>query len=122
MNSNKHLQKRGGLAIMVVVFCVLILAILGIGLLTLGYQTRLRAIKTASEIIARSAADAGLARVVYMANVDLLNGTLKTVTYPIQITTNQSLEGTEDTYTANYSATYTYYLGFPTDGTAPWSD
>jgi hypothetical protein len=121
MNSNKHLQKRGGLAIMVVVFCVLVLAILGIGLLTLGYQTRLRAVKTASEIIARSAADAGLARVVYMANVNLINGTLKTVTYPIQIITNQSLEGSQDTYTANYSATYTYYLNLA-GGIPPWSD
>ena len=72
MNHNKPLKiKQKGLALPLVMCVVLILSILGVGLLTLGYQTRLRAIRTASEIFARSAADAGVTKALYDMNTKL---------------------------------------------------
>ncbi|MDO8303082.1 MAG: hypothetical protein Q7T18_07565 [Sedimentisphaerales bacterium] len=63
--------KKHGLALPLVLCAVLILSILGVGLLTLGYQTRLLAIKTTSAIAARCAADAGLTKAMYDMNAKL---------------------------------------------------
>lgn len=64
-------KKRCGFVLPLVLCAVLILSILGVSLLTLGSQTRLRAIKTASDIAARCAADAALTKAIYDMNTKL---------------------------------------------------
>ena len=58
---NKMLQsKKRGSAIPLAVVAVVILLAMGTGLLSLGLNIRIFSIRTASDITARSAADAGL--------------------------------------------------------------
>lgn len=62
-----HLQERGS-ALALVLSVLVILLLMGTGLLNLGLQNRLAAIRTASEIAARSAADAGLTKALFEMN------------------------------------------------------
>ena len=60
--------KRRGSAIVMVMVAVLVLSITGVALLSLGSLGRLRAVRTAEEIEARGAADAGLQKAIYEMN------------------------------------------------------
>jgi len=74
MNVKQLLQskrKRNGAVIALVLFVVVILSIVGVGLLGLGLQSRTLAARTASEIEARCAADAGLVKAVFEMNEKL---------------------------------------------------
>jgi Tfp pilus assembly protein PilX len=100
MNKNIQMQsKKRGLALPLVLCAVLILAILGIGLLTLGYQTRLRSIKTAADIAARCAADAGLTKAMYDMNAKLAAGSWNDSTLPSA--SNVTLPGSNLIYSYN---------------------
>ncbi len=69
---NKILQsKKRGSAIPLAVVAVLILLAMGTGLLSLGLQSRIISIRTASDIAARSAADAGLIKALFEMNEKL---------------------------------------------------
>jgi len=117
MNKTISLKsKRRGLALPLVMCVVLILSILGVGLLALGYQTRLRAIKTASEIAARCAADAGLTKALYDMTQKLKTSPWDDSTLPSA--SNASLPGCSATcsYTvtksgSNYAVTATGNCG-----------
>ena len=61
---------RGSTLVIVMLF-VVISAVLGVGVLTLGAQSRLFAIRSVSEIAARCAADAGLTNAIYQMNQKL---------------------------------------------------
>ena len=64
-----HLKsKRNASVLVLVVFALVVFAIAGIGLLRLGLDSRVFAIRNATVIAARSAADAGLAKAVYDMN------------------------------------------------------
>ena len=68
----KRLQsKRKGSAIVLAMFVIIVLLIVGIGLLSLGLRGRIFAIRTASDIAARCAADAGLAKAIFQMNEKL---------------------------------------------------
>jgi len=61
---------RGSTLVIVMLFIV-ISAVLGVAVLTLGAQSRIFAIRGASEIAARCAADAGLTKAIYQMNQKL---------------------------------------------------
>jgi len=67
----KMCSKRTGSAIVLVMFAVLILFITGVGLLRLGLNSRIYAVRTAEGIKARCAADAGLAKALFQMNEKL---------------------------------------------------
>jgi hypothetical protein len=69
---NKLLRsKRRGSAIPLAVVAVMILLAMGVGLLSLGLNSRLYSIRTASNIVARCAADAGLTKALFEMNEKL---------------------------------------------------
>jgi len=69
---NKMLQsKKRGSAIPLAVVAVVILLAMGTGLLSLGLHSRIISIRTASDIAARSAADAGLIMALFEMNEKL---------------------------------------------------
>ena len=71
-NMNKLLQsKRRGSAIALVLLVIVILLATGTGLLSLGLRSRIFAIRNASDITARCAADAGLTIAVFEMNEKL---------------------------------------------------
>jgi len=64
-------SKRKGAAVPLAMIAVMILLAMGAGLLSLGTNARLYAIRTSSVIAARSAADAGLAMALFEMNEQL---------------------------------------------------
>jgi len=64
-------MKRRGLAIPMAVVAVMILLAMGVGILSLGTNTRVYSIRMASDIAARCAADAGLAIALFEMNEKL---------------------------------------------------
>jgi len=91
-------SEHRGFALPLVMYVVLILSILGVGQLTLGWQTRLQAIKTACEIAARCAADAGLTKALYD-----MNQKLDTTPWD-----DSALPSASDVSLPDCSATYSY--------------
>lgn len=72
MSMKKLLQsKRRGSAVALVVIAILILLAVGVGLLGLGFSGRVYSHRTASDIAARCAADAGLAMALFEMNQKL---------------------------------------------------
>jgi len=65
-------SKKRGSALPLVVVAVLILLAMGVGLLSLGFNSRVYSVRTASDIAARCAADAGLAMALFEMNQKLL--------------------------------------------------
>ncbi len=64
-------SKRRGAALALAVVAILILLAVGVGLLGLGFQGRVYSFRTASDIAARCAADAGLAMALFEMNQKL---------------------------------------------------
>ncbi len=64
-------SKRRGTAIPLAVVAIIILLAMGVGLLSLGFNGRIYSIRTASDIAARCAADAGLAMALFEMNQKL---------------------------------------------------
>lgn len=113
MNTFRKNQRTGS-ALALVICAMLVLLVLGIGYLSLGVNSRIFVIRDASTVVARSAADAGLARLVYELNKELsrvqkVSGA--TWTTPGGITDPAPLE--------NCNATYTYPTAAFRSGTNP---
>jgi hypothetical protein len=69
---NKLLQsKKSGSALPLTMVAIIILLAMGVGLLSLGVNTRIYSIRTASDIAARCAADAGLTMALFEMNEKL---------------------------------------------------
>jgi hypothetical protein len=64
-------SKRRGSAVLLVVVAVMILLAMGVGLMGLGMKGRIYSIRTASDIAARCAADAGMTMALYEMNEKL---------------------------------------------------
>lgn len=60
MRRKKHKKQQSGAALILAVTMVIILALLGVGLIRLGLNARMQAVKDILQISARSAADAGM--------------------------------------------------------------
>jgi hypothetical protein len=73
-------------------------AILGTGMLSVGYQTRARAIRTADDLAARVAADAGLTQALHTLFAQAQAGTLDP----------DALPGASDVSLPNFEGTFTY--------------
>lgn len=99
MNRKKPLQsKRKGFAILLVMLAVVILSVVGTGLLGLGLQSRIFAIRNASETAARCAADAGLTKALFE-----MNQKLKVIPW-----SNSNLPQVTDGTLLNSDATFSY--------------
>jgi choice-of-anchor A domain-containing protein len=70
MNKLLQLKKRGSALVMAMCVVVILLA-MGMGLLRLGLNSRIYSIRDASDITARCAADAGMAKALYEMNKKL---------------------------------------------------
>ncbi len=111
MNTFKLLQsKRKGSTIVLVMIVLVVLLLAGAGLLNLGLHSRLAAVRDASEISARCAADAGLAKAMYEMNQKLEGGSWSDSNLPYAM--YEALPGTEATfsYTVTPDANYRYDL------------
>jgi len=64
-------SKRSGSAIPLVVVAIIVLLAMGVGLLSLGFNGRIYSLRTASDIKARCAADAGLTMALFEMNQKL---------------------------------------------------
>ena len=108
MNRNKRLQSRKcGSTIILAVFAVLLLLVIGTGLLSLGLSARIFAFRTASFIIARCAADAGLTKSVLEMNQKLKSDKLATGDWNADPATLPVASGES---LPNCNATFSYIL------------
>jgi len=71
MNKLLQSKKHGSALLMVICVVIIILLAMSMGLLRLGLNSRILSIRDASDIAARCAADAGLAKVLYEMNEKL---------------------------------------------------
>ncbi len=94
-------SKKRGSAIPLAVVAVLILLAMGTGLLSLGLNSRIYSIRTASDITARCAADAGLTMALFRMNEELQVKPLDDSTLP------QAIDATLPNCDATYSYTVT---------------
>lgn len=99
-------SKRTGSAIVLALLAVIILVIMGTGLLSLGLHGRMMASRTAAEISARCAADAGLAKALYEMNEKLKVRPWDENTLPYA--TNATLTNSDATFT--YTITNNDYI------------
>ncbi len=111
MNTFKLLQsKRKGSTIALVMIVLVVLLLAGAGLLNLGMHSRMAAVRDASEISARCAADAGLAKALYEMNQQILGGVWSDSNLPYVM--DEALPGSDATfgYTVTPDANNSYNL------------
>ncbi len=96
--------RRSGFVLALAIFVMVVLMIIGAGLLSLGYDSRVYATRTADAIVARSAADSGLTKALWEMNRRLQTGWSDT-DLPHERNTSLPLFG------APFSATYSYRVG-----------
>jgi len=90
--------KIAGFSLPLVIFVILLVFVMGNGLLSLGMHHRFLAVRTSSEITARSAADAGVTKALYEMNLKL----------KVQPWDNSTLPEATDEILPNTDATYSY--------------
>ena len=101
MSINKLLKsKRTGSAIALALLVVIILVVMGAGLLSLGLHSRMLSTRTAAEISARCAADAGLTKAVFEMNEKL----------KVRPWDDNALPLETDATLANSDATFSYMI------------
>jgi len=93
-------RKRIGSAMALALLVVIILVVMGTGLLSLGLHGRMLATRTAAEIAARCAADAGLTKAVFEMNEKL----------KVKPWDDNTLPQETDAILANSDATFTYTI------------
>jgi Tfp pilus assembly protein PilX len=98
---NRLQLKTDGFAIATVLCVVVLLLILGAGLLSAGMHQRMRSVRTSSEIIARSSADAGLTKALAEMNNMLNLKTFNDASLPH--VTNERLPNCDSTFSYNVS-------------------
>jgi len=102
-------SKKAGFSLPLVIFVIILVFVMGNGLLSLGMHHRFLAVRTSSEIAARSAADAGVTKALYEMNRKLKVQPWDDSTLPEA--TDEILPNTDATYgykvTGNLSSGYT---------------
>ncbi len=97
MNRKKLLQsKRKGSAMALMMVALVVLLVTGVGLLSLGLHSRLFALRTASDIAARCAADAGLTKALFEMNEKL--GVFPWADSNLPQVTDEALPGCDATF------------------------
>jgi len=76
---------ENGSALVLVVVAAVILSFLGLGLLSVGWNKRISAIRAAQAVEARVAADAGLAKALYQINLQLTDKGLNEDLFPYAV-------------------------------------
>ncbi len=66
-------SNKPGSVMALVLFAIILLLLSGVGVLSLGQNTRIFSIRTAAEIVARSGADDGITKALWKLNFDLDN-------------------------------------------------
>ncbi|MDH4202080.1 MAG: hypothetical protein OEV87_04235 [Phycisphaerae bacterium] len=108
MRRVKRKKQNKGAILALMVMVVLLLSMTSLALIRVGTEARLRTVKSASQISARFAADAGIERVLYLMNKQLEAGTwtLDNVpTYSAQALTASNADYTV-TFTGNLTSGY----------------
>ncbi len=116
MNKMRHSKKRGS-AIPLAVVAVMILLAMGTGLLSLGLHSRIISIRTASDIAARSAADAGLIKALFEMNQKLKVGPWNDSSLPFG--TNISLPNCDAVF--SYTVTGDLSSGYTVESTGTFN-
>ena len=93
-------SRNSGSALVFAVFAVIILSVMGGGLLSLGFGSRVFALRDAQQIQARSAADAGLTKALFEVNKILQTNSWN----------NPSMPRATDEILPNCAATYSYKI------------
>ena len=102
MNTNKPAKApESGSSLVLVVVAIILLLVMGVGLLSLGMNSRIFAIRNAAGVVARSAADAGLTKAVFEMNEKLKVKPWSDVSLP------QALNVTMASCDANFGYTVT---------------
>ncbi len=83
ITKKRRRTNRRGFALSLAAVMVLILSLVGFGMLRLGLETRMMAVRTTAEISARAAADAGLTKAVFEMNKNLVNWNFSNVVSPM---------------------------------------
>ena len=97
MNINKHIQsKKAGSALVLALLTVVILSFVGVGLLSLGLNSRMFAIRTGSEIKVRCAADTGLTKAIFEMNEKLKAKPWNE--FPLPTATNEAVPNCDETF------------------------
>jgi len=109
--NNKQLQSKterlrirrgsGGYALVTMMCTVVILLIMGMGIIAVGMQSRVFSIHTSSQMVARSAADAGVIQALYEMNKKV----------KVQPWNNGNLPQLTGELLPNTDATYTFKVG-----------
>lgn len=86
---------RRGFVLMLATVMVLLLSIVGFGLLRLGFENRMMAIRTTTQISARAAADAGITKAIFEMNKNVTPWRFNNITTPA----NMVLPSTNANYT-----------------------
>lgn len=101
MRSDKYeprtLRCRGAVLVLLLAISAIV-AVLGGGMLTLGYHSHVRAMRTTQKMAARVAADAGLTRAMHTLSSQFADGSLSSMALPSQ----------SDVNLPNCDAVYTY--------------
>ena len=118
MKNKKTIMKldRRGSVLVLAVIIVLILATLGIGLIRLGQNARLQAVKATLKVSARSAADAGMEHAVERLSSVWDGLTFKNISEiesfvaGVPTTSYQFVDGDDNTDTFGANGEYTHYV------------
>ncbi len=111
---NKLLKsKKYGSAMVLAVLAIVILAAMGLGLLSLGINSRLSAVRGAFEIQAKAAADAGLAKALYEMNEKLKVKPWSDSSLPSE--TDSAIQDSSETY--SFVVTGSSSAGFTVEST-----
>ena len=85
MKMKSAIRREKGAAIVLMMFIVTLLMISGMGLLGMGYQSRLFAVRTSQNMACRVCTDAGLQKAIDAMNTKLTGGTLNDSDLPVSI-------------------------------------
>ena len=94
-NTSVPITRTGSISLLVLVVA-LITSLIGMGLMQLSLGSYRMATRTANEIAARSAADAGIAKAIYEMNEQVKTGIWDDATLPVAV--NENLSGCDATF------------------------
>jgi hypothetical protein len=115
----KHrISRRRGWAIGSVMSLIVLLLVLGMGMLTLSLRAETFAMRSNDEIVARCAADAGLAKVLNLLNQEYQGGSLNDVYETYSLDGDIVWQGTRETL-PNCDGSFSYSVSLDADWTFP---
>jgi Tfp pilus assembly protein PilX len=102
--TNKITAHAGGFALILVMCSIILLLILGWGVLALGFESQVFAFRTADQITARTAADAGLTKALFLMN-ERLRISPFTIDSALPSITDEALPACNASYTCAVTGT-----------------